>query len=87
MAGRYPPQRTSGLHVEPPASAGGRGSPRRSAGQAVPGAASATNTMRLAADDVQSTVISGCGHYCLEEAPQRILATLTAFLASYREST
>ena len=24
--------------------------------------------MRLAADDVQSVVIPGCGHYCLEEA-------------------
>ena len=41
--------------------------------------------MRLAADDVQSTVIPGCGHYCLEEAPQEMLATLTAFLASYRK--
>jgi pimeloyl-ACP methyl ester carboxylesterase len=47
----------------------------------------AANTMKLAADDVQSTVIPGCGHYCLEEAPQEILATLTAFLAPYREST
>ena len=39
----------------------------------------AANTMRLAADEVQSVVIPGCGHYCLEEAPQEILATLTAF--------
>jgi pimeloyl-ACP methyl ester carboxylesterase len=46
----------------------------------------AANTMRLAAEDVQSVVIPGCGHYCLEEAPQEILATLTAFLAPYRES-
>ena len=44
----------------------------------------AANTMRLAADDVQSTVIPGCGHYCLEEAPQEMLATLTAFLDPYR---
>ena len=43
--------------------------------------------MRLAADDVQSTVVPGCGHYCLEEAPQEVLAALTAFLSSYREST
>ena len=47
----------------------------------------AANTMRLAADDVQSVVIPGCGHYLLEEAPQEMLATLTAFLAPYREST
>jgi pimeloyl-ACP methyl ester carboxylesterase len=37
--------------------------------------------MRLVADDVQSVVIPGCGHCCLEEASQEILATLTAFLA------
>ncbi|MGO9219934.1 MAG: alpha/beta fold hydrolase [Streptosporangiaceae bacterium] len=46
--------------------------------------AGAANTMRLAADDVQSVVIPGCGHYCLEEAPQEILATLTAFPTPYR---
>ncbi|MGD0927347.1 MAG: alpha/beta hydrolase [Streptosporangiaceae bacterium] len=46
----------------------------------------AANAMRLAADDVQSVVIPGCGHYYLEEASQEILATLTAFLAPYRES-
>ena len=45
----------------------------------------AANTMKLAADDVKSVVIPGCGHYCLEEAPQEILAALTAFLAPYRE--
>jgi len=26
--------------------------------------------MKLAADDVQSVVIPGCGHYCLGEAPE-----------------
>ena len=41
----------------------------------------AENTMRLAADDVHSVVIPGCGHYCLEEAPEEILAALTTFLA------
>jgi pimeloyl-ACP methyl ester carboxylesterase len=46
----------------------------------------AANTMRLAADHVQSTVIPGCGHYCLEEAPQQILSALTAFLAPYRQN-
>ena len=47
----------------------------------------AANTMKLAADDVQTVVITGCGHYCLEEAPQEMLATLTAFLSSFRAST
>ena len=37
--------------------------------------------MKLAADDVQTLVIPGCGHYCLEEAPGEILAALTAFAA------
>jgi pimeloyl-ACP methyl ester carboxylesterase len=26
-------------------------------------------------------VIPGCGHYCLEEAPEEVMAVLTAFLA------
>src|SRR5271165_138068 len=43
------------------------------------------DTMRLAADDVQTLVIPGCGHHPPEEAPQETLAALTAFLASYRE--
>jgi pimeloyl-ACP methyl ester carboxylesterase len=43
--------------------------------------------MRLAADDVQSVVIPRCGHYCLEEAPREILATLTAFLAHTRSAS
>jgi hypothetical protein len=41
----------------------------------------AANTMKLAADDVQTVVIPGCGHYCLEEAPEEVVAALTAFLA------
>ncbi len=45
----------------------------------------AANTMKLAADDVQSPVIPGSGHYCLEEAPEEMLAALTAFLAPYRD--
>jgi pimeloyl-ACP methyl ester carboxylesterase len=44
----------------------------------------AANTMKLAADDVQSVVIPGSGHYCLEEAPEEVLAALTAFLAPYQ---
>jgi pimeloyl-ACP methyl ester carboxylesterase len=45
----------------------------------------AANTMKLAADDVQSVVIPGSGHYCLEEAPDEVAAALTAFLAPYRD--
>jgi pimeloyl-ACP methyl ester carboxylesterase len=45
----------------------------------------AANTMRLAADDVQSMVIPGSGHYCLEEAPEEMLAALTTFLIPYRD--
>jgi pimeloyl-ACP methyl ester carboxylesterase len=37
----------------------------------------AANTMRLAADDVQSVVIPGSGHYCLEEVPEEVVAALT----------
>jgi pimeloyl-ACP methyl ester carboxylesterase len=44
----------------------------------------AANTMKLAADDVQSVVIPGSGHYCLEEAPEEVVEALTAFLAPYR---
>ena len=44
----------------------------------------AANTMKLAADDVRSVVIPGSGHYCLEEAPEEILAALTTFLDPYR---
>jgi pimeloyl-ACP methyl ester carboxylesterase len=40
--------------------------------------------MKLTADDVQSVVIPGSGHYCLEEAPEEMLAALTAFLVPYR---
>ncbi len=43
------------------------------------------DTMKLAADDVQTLVIPGAGHYCLEEAPDEIVAALTAFLAPYRD--
>jgi len=42
-------------------------------------------TMKLAADDVQTLVIPGCGHHPPEEAPEETLAALTAFLAPYRD--
>src|SRR5215467_11431671 len=43
------------------------------------------NTMKLAADDVQTLVIPGCGHWVAEQAPEDLLAALTAFLAPYRD--
>jgi pimeloyl-ACP methyl ester carboxylesterase len=42
------------------------------------------DTMKLAADDVQTLVIPDCGHHPAEEAPEEMLAALTAFLAPYR---
>jgi pimeloyl-ACP methyl ester carboxylesterase len=39
------------------------------------------DTMKLTADDVQSLVIPGCGHWLAEQAPEEMLAALTAFLA------
>jgi pimeloyl-ACP methyl ester carboxylesterase len=44
------------------------------------------DTMKLAADDVQTLVIPGCAHYLAEEAPEETLAALTAFLAPYRDA-
>ena len=41
--------------------------------------------MKLAADDVQTLVIPGCGHWVAEQAPEELLAALTAFLAPYRD--
>jgi pimeloyl-ACP methyl ester carboxylesterase len=43
------------------------------------------NAMKLLADDVQSAVIPGAGHWFAEEAPEETLAALTAFLAPYRD--
>jgi pimeloyl-ACP methyl ester carboxylesterase len=42
------------------------------------------DTMQLVADDVQRLVIPGCGHWVAEQAPEELLAALTAFLAPYR---
>ena len=44
------------------------------------------DTMKLVADDVQSVVIPGCGHWIAEEAPDEFLAALTAFLTPYRDA-
>jgi pimeloyl-ACP methyl ester carboxylesterase len=46
----------------------------------------AADTMKLVADDVQTLVISGIGHWLAEQAPEEMLAALTAFLAPYRKA-
>ena len=43
------------------------------------------DAMKLVADDVQSVVIPGAGHWVAEEAPEEMLAALTPFLAPYRD--
>jgi pimeloyl-ACP methyl ester carboxylesterase len=44
------------------------------------------DAMRPVADDVQSVVIAGAGHFVAEEAPDEMLAALTPFLAPYRDA-
>lgn len=44
------------------------------------------NTMKLVADNVQSAIIPGSGHWVAEEAPDKLLAALTPFLAPYRDA-
>jgi pimeloyl-ACP methyl ester carboxylesterase len=41
--------------------------------------------MKPLANDVQSAVIPGAGHWFAEQAPEETLAALTAFLAPYRD--
>lgn len=41
--------------------------------------------VQVVADDVQSVVIPGTGHFVAEEAPDEMLAALTTFLAPYRD--
>jgi pimeloyl-ACP methyl ester carboxylesterase len=43
------------------------------------------NGMKFLANDVQSAVIPGAGHWFAEEAPEETVAALTAFLAPYRD--
>jgi pimeloyl-ACP methyl ester carboxylesterase len=49
------------------------------------GGENAANAMKLVADDVRSVVLPGSGHWVAEQAPERLLAALTEFLAPYRE--
>jgi pimeloyl-ACP methyl ester carboxylesterase len=41
--------------------------------------------LNAVADDVESVVISGAGHFVAEEAPDEMLAALTSFLTPYRD--
>ena len=43
------------------------------------------NTVGLVADDAQTVVIPGAGHWVAEQTPDRMLAALNAFLAPYRD--
>jgi pimeloyl-ACP methyl ester carboxylesterase len=43
--------------------------------------------VQAVADDVQSVVIPGTGHFLAEESPEEMLAALTAFLAPYRDGS
>jgi pimeloyl-ACP methyl ester carboxylesterase len=43
------------------------------------------DTMKLTADDVETLVIPGIGHWLAEQAPDEMVAALTRFLAPYRE--
>ena len=42
--------------------------------------------VQAVADDVQSLVIPGVGHFVAEEAPEQMLDALTGFLAPYRDA-
>jgi pimeloyl-ACP methyl ester carboxylesterase len=43
------------------------------------------NAMKLVADDVQTVVLAGSGHWVAEQAPEQLVEALTAFLAPYRD--
>ena len=43
-------------------------------------------TMKLVADNVESAIIPGSGHWVAEEAPDKLLAALSPFLAPYRDA-
>jgi pimeloyl-ACP methyl ester carboxylesterase len=49
------------------------------------GGENAANAMKLVADDVQTVVLPGSGHWVAEQAPEAMLAALTKFLAPYRK--
>jgi pimeloyl-ACP methyl ester carboxylesterase len=45
------------------------------------------DAMKSLANDVQSVVIPGTGHWLAEEAPRELVAALTPFLAPYRDGS
>jgi pimeloyl-ACP methyl ester carboxylesterase len=47
----------------------------------------AADTMKLTADDVQTLVIPGIGHWLAEQAPEELVEALNAFLAPYRDGS
>jgi pimeloyl-ACP methyl ester carboxylesterase len=47
----------------------------------------AADTMKLTADDVQTLVISGIGHWLAEQAPEELVEALDEFLAPYRDGS
>jgi pimeloyl-ACP methyl ester carboxylesterase len=49
------------------------------------GGENAANAMKLIADDVETVVLRGSGHWVAEQAPEELLAALTRFLAPYRD--
>lgn len=49
------------------------------------GGENAANAMKLVADEVESVVLPGSGHWVAEQAPDALLAALTDFLAPYRD--
>src|SRR5262249_37431486 len=55
-------------------------------GGAESGGAMAAETMKLVADDVQTLVIPGAGHWLAEQAPDAVVAALSDFLAPYRSA-
>ncbi len=48
--------------------------------------AMAADTMKLTADDVQTLVLPGIGHWLAEQAPDEMVTALTEFLAPYRDT-
>jgi pimeloyl-ACP methyl ester carboxylesterase len=50
------------------------------------GGTMAADTMKLVADDVETLVIPGIGHWLAEQTPDEVLTALSEFLAPYREA-
>ena len=43
--------------------------------------------MKLVADDLQSVIIPGSGHWIAEQAPEQLVEALTPFLTPYRSGS